>query len=423
MNNSIRQVDLSAASQEVLQWWDSVTIQEQVRAIQIGQQALRKITEDLWINEVHNATREMIGNQLQQHQQTMTNQIQQELKQMTPIIAQQLQQLPPIMSQQLQQHLPTMMAQQLQPLPTIMAQQLQPLPALMAQFQRFPTTMAPLLQQMSSLQTQMAKFYGKTNNPVEKGEMGEGILEQRIEEAMGDDVEILSTRHIHNHGDFHVVIQESTRVMVENKTWLASAKSAEMRKFQDELEELEGEMFCDAGVFVSLTSGIATVPQPSFDISPTGKLRFYVPRELESTCVVIALYYCDIFVKHNRYLKELESERQLNQIEFTESKQVEHLKEVNGELQEALEESFGCTNSLVPVLSSLQKKYNNDSKALKALKQDINQLKRVLQEQMPRLSEENEQLRRREEASAIKPEKDPFVYSDPDSVNKRRRIQ
>lgn len=156
----------------------------------------------------------------------------------------------------------------------------------------------PIQNEFQKLQQSIDVFRGDTMISSKKGKMGEMQVERQIEDYFPD-AEISNQSKQPHQSDYHLKLYGHT-IFVEVKTYQNNAPQKEVEKFYRDLEE---NPEAQAGILVSLTSGIANKPKFCYEILPgTSKPVVFVPNAnaMDGTTVVWAILFVTLVLKFQK---------------------------------------------------------------------------------------------------------------------------
>ena len=241
--------------------------------------------------------------------------------------------------------------------------------------EQFKLAQAPLQQQIQVLQTSISQLTGNLGNADKKGQMGEHVIQETILQYFPL-AQITETRKEKEEGDFHLSLFSSFSIFVEIKTWSKTIDTAQIEKFQQEIEQSSS---CQAGILISVTSNFAKKGSiPYYDFSSTGKLRFYLPKtctEQGTMNLIWTLQIIQLLFEYKSSLVKEEEERE---------------EKEGKERGEWIQTMFQEVQSSYDLLLTLKKQYRKLKSPLKEIETSISQLEMKLQNQLPDLKEKFE---------------------------------
>lgn len=163
----------------------------------------------------------------------------------------------------------------------------------------------PIQNEFQKLQGSIDVFRGDTQISSRKGKIGEIQVERQIE-AYFPDAEISDKSKQPHQTDYHLKLYGYT-IFIEVKTYQNNAPQKEVDKFYRDLEENPD---AQAGIMVSLTSGIANKPKFCYEVLPgTSKPIVFVPNANGMECtecntVIWAILFTTLVLKYQESQSE-----------------------------------------------------------------------------------------------------------------------
>ena len=236
---------------------------------------------------------------------------------------------------------------------------------------------APLSQQMNQLQDHLSKLTKGLNTSEGKGQFGENLIKDTIMKHIPT-ANIITTRKETAEGDMQVEL-DHCRILVEVKTWARSVDTKEVEKFQ---ADLESSLHCNAGIFASVSSGIAYTKEPYFDLSNSGKLRFYLPKSSireDGMSLIWALHFCDLFLEY----RNQDQKKEGNNLELSDNNINNNNNSNNISLW--LQQTFTELDQSYETLQELRKHHKKLKAPINEMEKLINQLETSMKSNLPNL--------------------------------------
>jgi hypothetical protein len=154
----------------------------------------------------------------------------------------------------------------------------------------------PIQSEFHKLQQTIDVFRGDSRVSSTKGKIGELQIETQIESYFPD-CELCNQSKQPHQSDYHLKLYGFT-IFIEVKTYQKNVPQKEIVKFYRDLEENPD---AQAGIMVSLTSGIANKPSFTYDIDPSSKKPIvFVPNAnaLDGNTIVWAVLFTSLILKY-----------------------------------------------------------------------------------------------------------------------------
>jgi hypothetical protein len=154
----------------------------------------------------------------------------------------------------------------------------------------------PIQGEFHKLQQTIDIFRGDSRVSSTKGKIGELQIENQIESYFPD-AELSNQSKQPHQSDYHLKLYGFT-IFIEVKTYQKNVPQKEIIKFYRDLEENPD---AQAGIIVSLTSGIANKPSFTYDIDPSSKKPIvFVPNAnvLDCNTIIWAILFTSLVLKY-----------------------------------------------------------------------------------------------------------------------------
>jgi hypothetical protein len=166
------------------------------------------------------------------------------------------------------------------------------------QLQLQESVSGPIKHEFQKLQETIDTFRGDTMISSKKGKMGEMKIQRQIEKYFPE-CELIDCSKMAHQSDHHLKLHGFT-IFIEVKTYQKNVPHKEVIKFYRDLEENPD---ADAGILLSLSSGIANKPRICYEInSATGKPIVYVPNahENDGMSVVWSILFAMLVLRYQK---------------------------------------------------------------------------------------------------------------------------
>lgn len=149
---------------------------------------------------------------------------------------------------------------------------------------------------VSNIEQTLTSLYNNfTHNSSKKGEYAENILSSRLPEAFPE-AEIVDTHNEANSGDFHIVMDNKPKILIESKNFSGNVPKRDIDKFY---KDIQIQNCC--GILCNTFGGIANKKHFEIDIIDTNILIFVHNYQFDVTQLQLA---ANVIYNTHRLIKE-----------------------------------------------------------------------------------------------------------------------